>query len=710
MSDREPVELDLGTVTSYGLARENGFAGSNTAWVKKIMANATEEDVEAVDAKVDALDTKVDTQVETINATIEQVGAVDTKADGIAANLTTLSGVVARKMDTDDAEASFVPVPTASGAQGDALRNNGDGTTAWAPIGLPTDEQTGTAINAWLTAHPEATTTVQDGAITRAKLDAGLQEKTDMVLDLKSAVTVLKPIEKSYPESFFDTEEITNTVTYTRESINYDGTISGSTTRLASNFIPLGNKITIHNDDTSTETGMQYWIRVYNANKEFIANAQFTGENTCVVGTGSSYGLTAVSNVNIDNIISVQSDAAYIRLSIRYMATSATTILPSDVDFEYTGKVFKGGSLDDYFVHSVAPENTTFFDISTNLYDGHTLETGRLVTGGTVDSTKTGFQTTGYIDIHGNAGKYIMAENIAGSIGYYGVGFYNADKVFISGNGSTSVAAIQIPNNAYYVRMTIANGSNVFPFIGINSTSSAIPYEPYYKYIKSGNLNAAGKNWYKGKTIAALGDSITENGGTVADTHSGWRTYVYNSLILASPVVNNGIGGTRVSGGGENAMWQDARINAISTDSDVVLFNGGMNDWGGNAPIGTIDSTDTDTFMGALNVVAQKLLTRFPNTRIFWMTTTYGRNNNDVTPDLNGLNLTTRDYAEAIRTVAKKYGFPVIDLSAECGWNEINYADYLNAESGIYIHPNRTGGKRIAEVIIGRLLQFQKIE
>ena len=40
----------------------------------------------------------------------------------------------------------------------------------WVPRGQPTDAQTAAAISAWLAAHPEATTTVQDGSITAAKL------------------------------------------------------------------------------------------------------------------------------------------------------------------------------------------------------------------------------------------------------------------------------------------------------------------------------------------------------------------------------------------------------------------------------------------------------------------------------------------------------------------------------------------------------------
>ena len=46
--------------------------------------------------------------------------------------------------------------------------------------GLPTDEQTSEALAAWLEDHPEAVTTVQDGAITRAKLHTGVGNIVDL--------------------------------------------------------------------------------------------------------------------------------------------------------------------------------------------------------------------------------------------------------------------------------------------------------------------------------------------------------------------------------------------------------------------------------------------------------------------------------------------------------------------------------------------------
>ena len=55
----------------------------------------------------------------------------------------------------------------------------------------PTDAQVTTAVDAWLDDHPEATTTVQDGAITKAKLDSSLKGTVDDVADLKSAMESL---------------------------------------------------------------------------------------------------------------------------------------------------------------------------------------------------------------------------------------------------------------------------------------------------------------------------------------------------------------------------------------------------------------------------------------------------------------------------------------------------------------------------------------
>lgn len=70
-----------------------------------------------------------------------------------------------------------------------------DGSTLGAAFALmkknkPTDAQVESAVSDWLDDHPEATTTVQDGSITKAKLDENLQGTVDDVSDLKSAIAL----------------------------------------------------------------------------------------------------------------------------------------------------------------------------------------------------------------------------------------------------------------------------------------------------------------------------------------------------------------------------------------------------------------------------------------------------------------------------------------------------------------------------------------
>lgn len=85
---------------------------------------------------------------------------------------------IAERMDSD-----FVPFPTGTeskyGADGQVLSTLTDGSTRWVDPVVPSDAQAEAVITEWLDEHPEATTTVLDGSITRAKLAAGLTGELD---------------------------------------------------------------------------------------------------------------------------------------------------------------------------------------------------------------------------------------------------------------------------------------------------------------------------------------------------------------------------------------------------------------------------------------------------------------------------------------------------------------------------------------------------
>lgn len=75
----------------------------------------------------------------------------------------------------DEITEDYVPFPDSDvypkyGNSGQVLTTLSDGTTKWENPVVPSDEQAEEIIDAWLVAHPEATTTVLDNSITSAKL------------------------------------------------------------------------------------------------------------------------------------------------------------------------------------------------------------------------------------------------------------------------------------------------------------------------------------------------------------------------------------------------------------------------------------------------------------------------------------------------------------------------------------------------------------
>ncbi|AZF87802.1 hypothetical protein CPT_Mydo_250 [Proteus phage Mydo] len=67
----------------------------------------------------------------------------------------------------------------------------------------------------------------------------------------------------------------------------------------------------------------------------------------------------------------------------------------------------------------------------------------------------------------------------------------------------------------------------------------------------------------------------------------------------------------------------------------------------------------------------------------------------------------------AICTVALRYGFPLIDLNADCGWTKFNSASFLLTEGDAnpwHIHLNADSGPaRISSLVTDRLITLEKL-
>jgi hypothetical protein len=118
----------------------------------------------------------------------------------------------------------------------------------------------------------------------------------------------------------------------------------------------------------------------------------------------------------------------------------------------------------------------------------------------------------------------------------------------------------------------------------------------------------------------------------------------------------------------------------------------GTNEYHYDIKIGDDADQSQDSLKGALNHSIQKLLSAFPDLRLFlmtpsWMLTHDGRDS-DQYP--NSLGLFLGDYVEAMLKVAQLNHIPCLDMWRNLGINKTNYKTFTLDGT----HPNGAGAKR----------------
>lgn len=202
-----------------------------------------------------------------------------------------------------------------------------------------------------------------------------------------------------------------------------------------------------------------------------------------------------------------------------------------------------------------------------------------------------------------------------------------------------------------------------------------------------------------GKTVAFLGDSITEGVGT--SEVSKRYTDVFGTLTGAV-VLNYGIGGTRIARqkNPTNERYdQDfiARVDEMDASAAAVVVFGGTNDFGhGDAPLGTFTDRTEYTFYGACHVLFKKLIEKYPDSEIVIVTPLHRLSEDNP---VNGIGIPCaplKKYVEAIREVAEYYSLPLLDLYKNSGLQpavECLRERYM--PDGL--HPSDAGAAKIAD-------------
>ena len=156
---------------------------------------------------------------------------------------------------------------------------------------------------------------------------------------------------------------------------------------------------------------------------------------------------------------------------------------------------------------------------------------------------------------------------------------------------------------------------------------------------------------------------------------------------------NYGIGGSTVSNyvtEGRNPMC-DRYMKMSEKTTDIVLIEGGRNDFNHDVSIGEVDSYDTTTFCGALNVIIEGMKEKYPDAMIVCISnwnfpdSKYGR--------------TYDDYSDGMEAVAAHQGVYYIAacdpaVSGVDMSSEIFRAKYCLRSSDVS-HLNVTGMKNV---------------
>lgn len=204
----------------------------------------------------------------------------------------------------------------------------------------------------------------------------------------------------------------------------------------------------------------------------------------------------------------------------------------------------------------------------------------------------------------------------------------------------------------------------------------------------------------KGIKANFLGDSITR-GQYVQDQEHGIYWQRLKDACGLAEARCYGIGGTRIAVKHVkvNPAWdQDfvSRVELMDPDADLVVVFGGTNDFSsGDAPLGQMSDRTPYTFYGACHQLMSKLINRYPDGQIVFMTPIHRS-----TEEKGGRRL--RDFVQAIKEVAEYYAIPVLDLYATSGIQpqERILMERLCPDG---LHPNDAGHERIYRRLRGFL-------
>lgn len=665
-------------------------------------------------------------QLVTLNGKALEVDAPDTPSITVGDALSPTSVNPVQNKIVTAALAEKITAPTTA-AVGQIIKVKSIDTsgkpTEWEAADLPsggsvTDEQVNTAVSAWLTEHPEATTTVADGSITPDKLSNAeylwqIFNPTEYLAGVSYALINTNNGVVSPHDS--DTRyKVTPFIAcdYDTYAISIPYAALGS-----SKYDNIGVPCCYDGDHAFLGVAtISDWVR-----DDKTASATFTtvdGTRYIRFSTNSINMSTSWTEGHIETIVICKGGVVYPyyfvgkiaiwnRISIADSARDNTIDGKKLLDNSIEGVKFKDLSVTKDKIAEVSPESIYGCDFKNlfnkELYDlagrvtTHYIRNGWLSNNGALRDAgdALGSWVTLFIPCFPNTTYALYAFNDAGEIttGYF--------RNFISYRDKTSEKVIEAvavgepvittPADTYYicVTLTVNNQSSQQKIINrIMLVKAEEPLATYYPYMVRPQWLKT-DNFANGTQIICYGDSLTQN-----------KYPAKLESLLGVLVTDAGVGGNTIA-----QIYN--RVGNYGTNYSIVTLMVGTNDNGGqtSCPLGTVDdeaatddnATSTDTSYAAR---LKRLLNKIK-------TTHRGAVYVIMPPFQHAWGATTfESVATLMGEIAKQYKMPYLDIYHLCGWSGLDAEDKTLFMSD-NTHENDLGAQRIAELLAGFIKQLK---
>lgn len=464
--------------------------------------------------------------------------------------------------------------------------------------GQPTEEQVGSAVSAYLDAHPEATTTVVDGSITPAKTTF-LHPRVNNLIDVTKIVNGHQ----------------------TANGIPAGGNPSGA--GWTTDLIPVEpGKTYNYNGSTGTSGMWTSWF--YDAD---TAPLSAVPGSPFVAPDGAAYvRITYMAQPGEVGLWEGSNPKLYDQ-GVQYHEFDAMTAAAIQRFVEAYPQLFR-----------IAPKNLYKF-LSTGGVNG---TTGKIGYPGNMN-------VSDYIRI--TPGQQYVSNCFSG-IQY--AACYDANKNFIASftdstekRWAEAILFFTVVNPA--VRYIVVATSKSDPIETRYITpGDAVPEsldgnivvmdDPALLAAAKEMLGISGSKGMGGQLTVGLGDSNTN-----AEVNpNNWLNAL--EALLGVTTINYGVSG-------ETVVDMCARYSQMDASAQNIVVAAGVNDITKETPLGAVGDTTTATFYGALHVLLTGLLDRYPGKRILW-----------ITPINYGEVVAEEPYINAILTMCGRFAVPVVDM------------------------------------------------